>query len=43
MQQQPDKTFIDRITRGFDFLGYHFGVGALTIAAKAFSNMREKC
>jgi hypothetical protein len=30
----PDKTFIGRIERGFDFLGYHFGPEGLTLAAK---------
>jgi hypothetical protein len=29
----PDKTFIGRIERGFDFLGYHFGPEGLTMAA----------
>ncbi len=24
LQKHPDKTFIGKITRGFDFLGYHF-------------------
>ena len=32
LEKHPDKTFIGRITRGFDFLGYHFGIGALTVA-----------
>ncbi len=30
----PDKTFIGRIERGFDFLGYYFGPEGLTLAAK---------
>jgi RNA-directed DNA polymerase len=42
VEQHPDKTFIGRIARGFDFLGYHFGVGALKVAAKTLSNMQVK-
>ena len=29
-----DKTFIRRIERGFDFLGYHFGPAGLSVAVK---------
>lgn len=25
LEKHPDKTFIGKIERGFDFLGYHFG------------------
>ncbi len=32
--KHPDKTFIGRIERGFDFLGYHFGPASFTVAAK---------
>jgi RNA-directed DNA polymerase len=32
--QAPDKTFIGRISRGWDFLGYHFDGKYLTVAAK---------
>ncbi len=32
--KHPDKTFVGRIERGFDFLGYHFGPGGLTLAVK---------
>ncbi len=32
--KHPGKTFIGRIERGFDFLGYHFGPDGLTVAAK---------
>lgn len=28
----PDKTFIGRIEKGFDFLGYHFSPQGLTVA-----------
>jgi hypothetical protein len=27
LEKHPDKTFIGRIERGFDFLGYHFSPG----------------
>ncbi len=33
LEKHPDKTFIERIERGFDFLGYHFGPEGLTLAA----------
>ncbi len=29
LEKHPDKTFIGRIERGFDFLGYHFGPAGL--------------
>ncbi len=32
--ERPDKTFIGRIERGFDFLGYHFGPDGLSVAKK---------
>ena len=25
LEKHPDKTFIGRVEKGFDFLGYHFG------------------
>lgn len=34
LSQAPDKTFIGRITRGFDFLGYEFSTERLRVAAK---------
>jgi hypothetical protein len=37
----PDKTFIGRIAKGFDFLGYHFFNGALSVAEKTFAKMRD--
>ena len=30
-----DKTFIGRIEKGFDFLGYHFGPEGLSVARKS--------
>jgi RNA-directed DNA polymerase len=34
VEKHPDKTFIGRIERGFDFLGYHFSPGGLSLAPK---------
>jgi len=30
LEKHPEKTFIGRIERGFDFLGYHFSPKGLT-------------
>jgi hypothetical protein len=35
VQTHPDKTFLDRTARGFDFLGYRFGPDGLTGVAEA--------
>lgn len=35
VQTHPDKTFLGRTPRGFDFLGYHFGADGLTGVAEA--------
>ena len=32
LKQHPDKTFMGRIERGFDFLGYHFSTEPLQLA-----------
>jgi RNA-directed DNA polymerase len=34
VEQAPDKTFIGKISRGWDFLGYYFDGKQLTVAAK---------
>jgi hypothetical protein len=34
VEQAPDKTFIGKISKGFDFLGYHFDGKQLSVAAK---------
>ncbi|WP_198556485.1 hypothetical protein [Paraglaciecola sp. MB-3u-78] len=34
IEQAPDKTFIGKISRGWDFLGYHFDGKHLSVAAK---------
>ena len=33
LEEHPDKTFIERVRTGFDFLGYHFSPMVLTVAA----------
>jgi len=38
VMQHPDKTFIGRIERGFDFLGYYFCRGPLRLAHKTLQN-----
>ena len=42
LEKHPDKTFIGRIERGFDFLGYHFGPEGLTLAAKTIEQFVER-
>jgi len=42
VEKHPDKTFIGRIERGFDFLGYHFSRVGLTIARKTIANFITK-
>ena len=42
LEQHPDKTFIGRIEKGFDFLGYHFSRAGLQLAAKTIANAVEK-
>ena len=34
--RHPDKTFIGRIGKGFDFLVYHFGPHGLCVVKKTF-------
>ena len=38
----PDKTFIGRIERGFDFLGYRFSRGPLRLAAQTVRHFGER-
>ena len=42
LEKHPDKTFIGRIERGFDFLGYHFSLGGLRVAKQTIANFIEK-
>lgn len=41
LDTHPDKTFIGRIVRGFDFLGYLFRDGVLSAAGKTVAKMKE--
>jgi hypothetical protein len=40
--KHPDKTFIGRIERGFDFHGYRFTRAGLSLARKTVQNFIEK-
>ena len=42
VEKHPDKTFIGRITRGFDFLGYWFSPQGLGVAKKTVYRMWSK-
>jgi hypothetical protein len=42
VEQAPDKTFIGRIEKEFDFLGYRFGLPELGLAEKTISNSVNK-
>ncbi len=41
-EQHPDKTFIGRIERGFDFLGRYFSRQGLTVAKATFERFVER-
>ncbi len=38
LEKHPDKTFIGRIEKGFDFLGYQFRPNGLSVAKKTIEN-----
>ena len=42
LAQHPDKTFIGRASRGFDFLGYQFTPSGLGVAAKTIERFTER-
>jgi RNA-directed DNA polymerase len=42
IEQAPNKTFIGRIEKGFDFLGYRFGLSDLALAEKTITNAVNK-
>ena len=42
VRQHPDKTFIGRIERGFDFLGYAFTPTGITVALKTIKKCVER-
>ncbi len=41
VEQHPDKTFIGRVSRGFDFLGYLFTPAGLEVAPRAVARCVE--
>ncbi len=41
--ERLDKTFIGRIERGFDFLGYHFGRDGLSVTKQTIENFVARC
>ncbi len=42
LDKHPDKTFIGRIEKGFDFLGYHFTRAGLTVARTTIKRFNER-
>jgi RNA-directed DNA polymerase len=42
VEQHPDKTFIGRISRGFDFLGYRFTPAGLSVARQTVRRCVER-
>ena len=42
LQQHPDKTFIGRVSRGFDLLGYRFTPAGLKVAPRAVGRCVER-
>lgn len=42
IEQHPDKTFIGKIEKGFDFLGYHFSRDALRLAESTLKKHVER-
>jgi len=42
VEQHPDKTFIGRISRGFDFLGYTFTPAGLDVAPQTVERCVER-
>jgi len=42
VEKHPDKTFIGRAYRGFDFLGFHLKPGGLSVAAGTIARHVER-
>ena len=42
LEKADDKTFLGKIERGFDFLGYHFSPDGLSLAEKTVRNFAER-
>ena len=43
LAKHPDKTFIGRIEKGFDWLGYHVSRDGLSVATKTLHNFVARC
>ncbi len=43
MEKHPDKTFIGRTERGFDFLGYYFRPEGVSVAKKTIEKFVARC
>lgn len=42
LEQHPDKTYIGRAEKGFDFLGYHFEPGRVRVASETVARFIER-
>lgn len=42
LEKHPDKTYIGKIEKGFDFLGYHFSPDGLSIAEKTIETFFDR-
>ncbi len=42
LEKHPDKTYVGRIEKGFDFLGYHFGPAGLAVARETIRKFVER-
>lgn len=42
LEKHPDNTFIGKIARGFDFLGYHFSQAGVAVATHTIAHFVEK-
>ena len=42
LAQRPDKTFVGRVGKGFDFLGYHFDPSGLNFAGQTLALFIER-
>ena len=42
VEQHPDKTFIGKVERGFDFLGYFLKPGVLRVSRRTFERFTER-
>ncbi len=43
LAKHPEKTFVGRIAKGFDFLGYAFGLEGLRVSEPALARFHERC